>query len=298
MLEPSMAAWWNAGRTEYLKLETWEAFQKKIKARFMPKGYKLLALRTFFRCTQGSSHFLEYATALATAHNDVDANIITPLAYKCHLLFHAHETLISRITAISGFDLTTISFDDLTALMSMQWENLVIEGIVRNGAARPRPGVAPAAPATAFGPLTDTEKEKLSAAGGCWKCRKTPKDPSWTPHVGRTCPGDEARGITPGRDYVPPSTPAVKREVVGFAGILPMNHGEDQPDHFPYDDDTSEEEGPARRVYAGAAFVSNAEATRLSVPDHVPEHLRQEDWEEDEYSFYDISVPRGTGSHH
>jgi hypothetical protein len=48
MQEPTMAAWWNAGRTEFLKLDSWETFEKQIRSHFMPKGYKMVALRTFF----------------------------------------------------------------------------------------------------------------------------------------------------------------------------------------------------------------------------------------------------------
>ncbi|KAF8519326.1 hypothetical protein BU17DRAFT_89994 [Hysterangium stoloniferum] len=30
MQEPIMAAWWNAGRTDFLKLTSWETFEKQI----------------------------------------------------------------------------------------------------------------------------------------------------------------------------------------------------------------------------------------------------------------------------
>jgi hypothetical protein len=53
--EPSTAAWWNAGRKEFLKLASWDLFEKKIRARFMAKGYKLIALRMFFLCSQGKT---------------------------------------------------------------------------------------------------------------------------------------------------------------------------------------------------------------------------------------------------
>ncbi|KIJ37769.1 hypothetical protein M422DRAFT_259609 [Sphaerobolus stellatus SS14] len=64
-------------------------------------------------------------------------------------------------------------------------------------------------------------------------------DVSWIKHLGRTCPGDPALGITHGQDYI---APPVKREIAGtimFYGKF-KDRGEDQPDPYyePRDDDT------------------------------------------------------------
>jgi len=271
MQEPSMAAWWSVGRSEFLKLTSWESFEKMIRSWFLPKGFKLMALRAFFVCSQGLRPFLEYVADLAEARNAAGHTAITSSVYKFQLLFHAHNMLVLRIMAIPDFDIDTITFDNLVALMAMQWDSLVAEG-----SARPSQAIASAqgrsAPAVAArAPLSDAEKEQLTAAGACWRCRKTPKDPKWTPHIGRTCPGDEAQGILPGRDYIPPPAAPIKREVVGMA-LLALQGGEDQPDqtslHPPYpDDDTSEDEQPVRRVAGGALTVGDsAPRARLAIP--------------------------------
>lgn len=239
--EPSMAAWWHANRTDFLALATWEAFAQKIRDRFLPKAYKLVALRTFFLCAQGSSPFLDYAAALADARNAVGPTVISANIYKYHLLFHAHPVLVLRIVAIPEFDIDTIGFDDLVALMSMQWESIAAEGLnLGRLAISPRVSPLPQAVSTRLPALDDAERDRLSAAKGCWKCRKTPEDPGWVQHVGRTCPGDAAKGILPGRDYVP----EIKREVAGGVFFAKMDYGEDQPnfedDIVPADDDTDD----------------------------------------------------------
>lgn len=105
--EPSMAAWWNANRKEFLKLATWDLLEKQIRNRFMPKGYKLIALRTFFLCAQEDLTFTEYAAALAEARNAVGPSVISANIYKYQLLFHAHPILVLRIAAIPDLTLTT-----------------------------------------------------------------------------------------------------------------------------------------------------------------------------------------------
>jgi hypothetical protein len=231
--EPSTAAWWNMGRKEFLALLTWEHFEKKIRTRFMAKGYKLLVLRTFFLCAQGRIPFLKYAANLMEARNLAGANAITPVVHKYQLLFHANTTLLLRIMALPNFDVDTISIDDLISLMSMQWESITSEGRASTCSTLTIPPTAlgpPAFPVCTPPLLTDAERTRLTTAGGCWKCRKTLTDPDWVHHVGRTCPGDASRGITPGRDFV-----KVKREMTSAAINFDID-GEDQPDH-PDDDD-------------------------------------------------------------
>ena len=60
--------------------------------------------------------------------------------------------------------------------------------------------------------------------------KKAPTDPNWVHHVGRTCPGDASRGITPGHNFV-----KVKQETASAAIDFDID-GEDQPD-YPDDDD-------------------------------------------------------------
>jgi hypothetical protein len=237
--EPSTAAWWNAGRKEFLKLPSWEAFEKKIRARFMPKGYQLIALRTFFLCSQGRLPFSEYAINLTEARNLAGTTIISPHVFKCQLLFHSHTVLLLRVMALPEFDIETIPPDDLISLMSMQWDSILAEGrpSIRGSSSVltiPTPTHAP--PTSTLPLLTDAERTCLTNARGCWRCRKSPGDPGWVDHVSRTCPGDTTVGLLPGRDFV-----QTKREPVGI--ILDTD---DQPDHseveaqspYPVDDDT------------------------------------------------------------
>jgi hypothetical protein len=125
---------------------------------------------------QGSLPFLNYTATLAEAHNAVGPTTITSTIYKYHLIFHAHNMLILRIMAISEFDIDMISFNNLIALMSMQWNSLIAEGSACPGCPSPYPpsqssmSITPA-PATQMQPclpvLTNKEKDHLSKAGGC-----------------------------------------------------------------------------------------------------------------------------------
>lgn len=247
--EPSTAAWWNSGRKEFLKLASWEAFEKLVRSRFMAKGYQLIALRAFFVCSQGKLPFLEYADKLIEARHLAGTSIVTTSVYKCQLLFHSHPILLLRIMALPDFDIETISSDDLTSLMSMQWESIVTEG---RSSSRIPPAVSN--PTTTFTqstrplpPLTDTERTRLTNARGCWRCRKVPGDPGWSDHVSRTCPGDTVLGLLPGKDFV-----QVKRETIGavFETVDAVFDSEDQPDYsddddrqipYPVDDETDSE---------------------------------------------------------
>jgi hypothetical protein len=108
--EHTAAAWWNAGRKEFLKLATWELFEKQICTRFMAKGYRLLTLHTFFLCAQGKLPFLEYAAALTEAHNLAGSMAITSTIYKHQLLF----TVITSSFSISWHYLTLTSTPSLS----------------------------------------------------------------------------------------------------------------------------------------------------------------------------------------
>jgi hypothetical protein len=124
--EPSMLAWWNLGREEMLKLGTYDGFTTKIKKRFIPKAQKLIALRDFYLCSQGASHFAEYAAALADARTAAGEKEIDAKTYKYHLLFHSHPHLL-RIMALPDLNLDNTSFDDLVSLVSLTWDSFIAE---------------------------------------------------------------------------------------------------------------------------------------------------------------------------
>ncbi len=176
----------------------------------MPKGYKLIALRTFFLCTQGNLTFVKYAAALAEACNAVGPTVISANIYKYQLLFHAHPILVLCIAAIPDFNINNINFDDLSVLITMQYESLAAEGnLGRLSITFRSTSASPAVPC--LPPLDDAERERLLVAKGCWRCRKTPTNDGWVPHVGHTCPGGAGKGVSPSCDFVP----AIKREFAG-----------------------------------------------------------------------------------
>ncbi|KAF8578288.1 hypothetical protein K439DRAFT_1362476 [Ramaria rubella] len=117
--EPLTTAWWS-GRKEFLKLTTWEMFEMKIQARFMPKGYRLITLHTLFLCTQGKLPLLKFASALTEACDMACSTAVTTTIHKYQLLFHSHTILLLHIMALLDLNLNDISIDDLTALNSMQ----------------------------------------------------------------------------------------------------------------------------------------------------------------------------------
>ncbi|KAF8520408.1 hypothetical protein BU17DRAFT_89003 [Hysterangium stoloniferum] len=232
-----MAAWWNAGHMDFLKLTSWETFEKQIRSCFMPKGYKMVALCTFFLCAQNWHSFLDYAATLADAHNALGLTIVNVHIYKYQLLFHSHSMLLLCIMAILDFDLETISFNNLGALMSMQWESLIME--IPATCSTPGPGPTRTSSTTTSttlphpDPLSIADRKCLSAVRGCWRYRKFPSDEGWTAHVGCTCPGDPAQGVTPGPDFAAPKTPTIKREPMGAILLDAKEYfaqGEDLPD--------------------------------------------------------------------
>ncbi|KAJ7661293.1 hypothetical protein DFH06DRAFT_1129407 [Mycena polygramma] len=238
--EETTMAWWDSNRTDLRKLTTWDEFTLRVLARFAPDGWKAEAVRAYYSIHQHSRPFSIFSAELETACTTVGTTgdlTITPRIHTNHLLFHAHNTLQRRVLALPGFDLEKITVDGLTSIMSTTWQSLVAEGLVRTTMPAPTiPSPSSLLSTTAsprLPPLDDAEKKRISDASGCWKCRKIPSSAGWTPHIGRTCPGDASLGILPGRDYI-----AVKREpaatILAYDDAetqLPtINDGEDQPD--------------------------------------------------------------------
>ncbi|KAH6887348.1 P-loop containing nucleoside triphosphate hydrolase protein [Coprinopsis sp. MPI-PUGE-AT-0042] len=128
LLEPQMAEWWSNGRTGYLTLESWEKFVEKLKDRFLPLGWKMDALEKFYGCMQGTRDFHTFASELAQCYSALPSGTITEEIYKHHLLF-SHPQLYLRMRAIPYFDIgrTDQSADQLTALMSHQWNHLMAD---------------------------------------------------------------------------------------------------------------------------------------------------------------------------
>ncbi|KAJ7715204.1 hypothetical protein B0H16DRAFT_1616861 [Mycena metata] len=226
--EEKAMAWWGQNRTTLKALSTWEEFSTRVLQRFAPDGWKANAVRIYYSINQQSRPYADFATDLQTARTAIGSTgnlVITDRIHVNHLLFHAHNTLQRRVLAIPGFDLETIKVDELTSLMSATWDSLLAEGVLRTShstapshhSTSPLVTTSPRLP-----PLDDAEKRRITDASGCWKCRKTPASPGWTPHIGRTCPGDSALGVLPGRDFV-----SIKREPA--ASFMLSDDAESQP---------------------------------------------------------------------
>ncbi|KAJ7353499.1 hypothetical protein DFH08DRAFT_805045 [Mycena albidolilacea] len=244
MEEDTASAWWSENRTTLRSLEKWEDFTARVLVHFAPDGWKANMLRTYYFIQQQSRPYSIFVTELQTARSAIGTTGplgITDRIHTNHLIFHAHNTLQRRVLAIPGFNLETITVDALTSLMSATWDSLVAEGVVRisipTSLSTTLISPLPSMVTSRLPPLDDAEKKRISEASGCWKCRKTPASPGWTPHIGRTCPGDASLGILPGWDFV-----AVKSEPVATilsfgddSDLQPSSftNGEDQPDFLP-----------------------------------------------------------------
>jgi hypothetical protein len=258
-------AWWSENRTELKVLATWEEFAGKVLERFAPNGWKVEALHRYHKVQQGTGDYETFAADLQSAHTAVGSSSELKISNRVHInhhLFFANETLQRRVLAIPSFDLKMITIDGLINIMTATWNSLIAERLVHPTvaptysspiASYPTPSL-PAMrppPINHLPPLDDAERKRLSDAHGCWKCQKTPTDPGWSQHVGRTCPGDASQGILPGKDFV-----RVKREPVGALLLSPPGD-EDQPNHT--------------RLYAGAAFALS------NYSENQPDH----DWHDD-----------------
>ena len=135
--------------------------------------------------------------------------------------------------AIPDFNLDRITIDDLTSLMSMQWDSLIAENSARqtttSSTSTPSIVLSPSTPSTSLPILDDAEKARLTAARGCWNCQKVPTDLGWVAHVSQSCPGDALLGIRPGREFVPIAPTLVKKEFAS-ATIFPAQE-DDQPNY-------------------------------------------------------------------
>ncbi|KAJ7709213.1 hypothetical protein B0H16DRAFT_1745975 [Mycena metata] len=214
MEERTAATWWNENREALKKIGTWDSCAEKVKERFVPSGWRMVALATFYGIPQGSSPFPEFVKSLQDARNALagagTGYTINDSIMKNHLLFFSHPILRLRISGQQNLGFETMKLDTLIANMSSTWSSLLAEGVTRQPRAAPTPLVIPSTvslptPTSSssssisrpFVPLTHTEKEAFRTAGGCYHCRKTPQTPGWVKHHSDSCPGDLALGIPP-----------------------------------------------------------------------------------------------------
>ncbi len=136
--EPSMAAWWNAryaswgawwnaNRKEFLKLATWELLEKQICNRFMPKGSTSLSRCVPFSCVLRETSPLPNTRLPSPKLSHFIQHLQVPAPVPCPSYSRPphcrHPGLRHRQHQIDN-----INVDDLSALMSMQYESLAAEG--------------------------------------------------------------------------------------------------------------------------------------------------------------------------
>ncbi|KAF8182434.1 hypothetical protein K438DRAFT_1937768 [Mycena galopus ATCC 62051] len=224
-LTPASISGW-LGRYEDT-FETWQAeprqdlgisrphhARRKVKERFVPSNWRITALTAFYAVQQGTSPFSEFADKLQDARNALAgagvSYTINGSILKNHLLFHSHPILRLRVSGQQSFPYDTMKVNTLIAIMSYTWASLLAEGIIRlprtpaalpsASPALPMPSSLPTPTSSSSSPLIPlslAEKEVLRAAGGCYRCRKTPQSPGWIKHRSDNCSGDAALGILP-----------------------------------------------------------------------------------------------------
>jgi hypothetical protein len=206
MEHPDAAQWWTENRDTLKALTKYEDFVGRVRERFVPVGWKLDALATFYAIRQNNRPFEAFVAALQSARGLLGTAgspfTITDSVFKNHLLLFSNPTLCLRVRAIPDLGFETKKVDTLISIMSAQWNALINEGLVKpvpGTSAGSLPSHSTSSSSSSVSALTDTEKQALKAAGGCFHCRKTPAHADWTPHSSRDCPGDSKKGIPPRR---------------------------------------------------------------------------------------------------
>lgn len=200
MTEPTASAWWNEHRDDLKGLATWTEFTQRVRDRFIPAGWRLVALERFYTISQGYGDFLSFVAALQAARIDLAGAgagfTVSDSIMKNHLFFHAQSRLRLRVLSSPGFKYENLKVDGLINLMQTTYLSLVAEGVIRP-ALVPVAGTASSVPRSSLPELTPVERERLRSAGGCFHCRLTPSSANWKPHSARNCPGDPAKGVPP-----------------------------------------------------------------------------------------------------
>ncbi|KAJ6472000.1 hypothetical protein C8R45DRAFT_1217932 [Mycena sanguinolenta] len=206
MEEETAASWWNENRTSLKACTSWEAFGTRVRERFVPVNWKLVALTSFYAVHQGLAPFPSFVTQLQNARNALasagDGYVINDPIMQNHILFHCHPLLCLRVCGQPGFVYEKLKLDGLISTMTSAWESLVAERVVKvsTGATTAAVPLLPSSSmpssSTSFvHSLTPAERETLKAAGGCYHCKKTPQSEGWVKHRSENCPGDVASGV-------------------------------------------------------------------------------------------------------
>ena len=107
LLEPSLANWWRAERSDFLEKEaTWDNFVDALKCKALGRLWRAHALKTFYTLQQNDASLDDYLAAMADAryilnHGD---EVIDDEQYKSLLLFRASPSLSEKVFAEQGFD--------------------------------------------------------------------------------------------------------------------------------------------------------------------------------------------------
>lgn len=180
----------------------------------MPAGWKVRAYEEFHRVHQRGRNFAEYLVEMNKAKVAlINAGPFWKVGdgvFLKTLLFNSDDILLRRVLSSTFFDLETSTSNNLIHVMSTAWSGLIAEDLVhvRTPTIRPFPPapVSSTSAGSSRSPsgattnsfvlaLSQSVRERLRAAGRCFRCRHTPASPGWVKHDSSNCPGDPVAGI-------------------------------------------------------------------------------------------------------
>lgn len=209
--------WWNENRDELKLLTTWTLFAQRVKDRFVPPNWRMDALAKFYSVSQGSSPFADFVSNLQDARDVLASGgtgfTVNDSIIKNHLPFFCHPILSLRIRSIPNFKCANTKLDALICLMTSVWDAMIAERLVRPALS----SKSPTTPSMSCPFLSESEREALKLASGCFRFWKTSASRGWVPHSSRNCPGYPVNNIPP----------AAGASTTVELGAL-MTHGNDQ----------------------------------------------------------------------
>lgn len=166
--------WWNDNLDELKLLTSWTLFASRIKDHFVPQNWRMDALAKFYSVSQGSLPFTDFVSNLQDAHNTLVSGgtgfTVSDSIIKNHLLFFCHPVLSLRIRSMPNFKYADTKLDTLISLMTSGWDTMVAERLVRPALSFK----SPTTPYMSHPLLSESKREALKLAGGCFRCQKTP----------------------------------------------------------------------------------------------------------------------------
>lgn len=108
LLEPKLAKWWKAERSDFLEDgATWDDFVEALKGKALGRLWRAQALKTFYTLQQNNASLDDYLAAMADARYVLNHGgvVIDDGQFKSLLLFRSSPSLSEKVLAEQGFDL-------------------------------------------------------------------------------------------------------------------------------------------------------------------------------------------------